>query len=241
MYGGRSMGRTWWKQRLARPWLYVALLVATVAGGTAVGAQPTLYWGSSGDWVYALQQRLYNWGYYRGPVDGVFGNGTSHSVVDFQLNNGLTPDGIVGTTTWQSLGLATPGAAPAAAATTAAANVSDQSNVYLLAHLIGGEAENQPFDGKVGVAAVVLNRLRNAAFPHTIPGIVYQPDAFESVTNGLFNNPPSASDVQAAVAALSGWDPTGGALFFWNPAKPVSAWIWSRTIITQIGQHVFAR
>ncbi|HUW64479.1 MAG TPA: spore cortex-lytic enzyme [Spirochaetia bacterium] len=234
-----------WKKWFGRPWMYLAFLVAMVAGGTAVLAQPALYWGSQGDWVYALQQRLYNWGYYKGPVDGSFGNSTSHAVVDFQLNNGLIPDGIVGTTTWQNLalGIAQPAAAAAAApaAPAVSANVSDQSNVNLLAHLIGGEAEDQPFEGKVGVAAVVLNRLRSAAFPHTIPGIVYQPYAFESVSNGIFNNSPTPSDIQAATSALSGWDPTGGAVFFWNPAKLVSPWIWTRTIITQIGQHVFAR
>lgn len=219
--------------------IYLALAVAVLTGATAVGAQPVLYWGTQGDWVYALQQRLYNWGYYPGPVDGLFGNVTSHAVVDFQLNNGLVPDGIVGRRTWQNLALAIP-AAPAAAAP-AAAGVSDQGNVYLLAHLIGGEAGNQPFAGKVGVGAVVMNRLRNAAFPHTIPGVIYQPYAFESVMNGTFNNPPTQSDVQAAISALSGWDPVGGALYFWNPAKMVNPWIWTRTIITQIGQQVFAR
>jgi N-acetylmuramoyl-L-alanine amidase len=230
-----------WKKWLARPWLYLTLVAGLAAGATAVRAQPTLYWGTQGDWVYALQQRLYNWGYYKGPVDGSFGNLTSHAVVDFQLNNGLIPDGIVGTDTWQNLALAIPGAAAPAAAPAAAANVSDQSNVNLLAHLIGGEAGNQPFDGKVGVGAVVMNRLRDAKFPRTIAGIIYQPYAFESVTNGVFNNPPTPSDVQAAIAALSGWDPVGGAIYFWNPAKMVSPWIWTRTIITQIGQQVFAR
>lgn len=232
-----------WKKWFKRPWVYIVVLAATVAGATAVAAQPELYWGSQGDWVYALQERLYNWGYYAGPVDGVFGNGTSHAVVDFQINNGLVPDGIVGTSTWQNLALAVsqPTVAPPSAPPAAGSNVSDQSNVNLLAHLIGGEAQNQPFDGKVGVAAVVLNRLRSAAFPHTIPGIVYQPYAFESVSNGTFNNPPTPSDVQAAISALSGWDPTGGAVYFWNPSKQVSPWIWTRTIITQIGQQVFAR
>lgn len=114
--------------------------------------------------------------------------------------------------------------------------------VDLLSRLIMGEATGEPLAGQVGVGAVVLNRTRDPGFPGTIPGVCYDPDAFESVTNGLiWSRTPAESETRAAELAINGWDPTGGALFFWNPSKPVSPWIWSRAIITQIGSHVFAR
>lgn len=115
-------------------------------------------------------------------------------------------------------------------------------NLDLMARVIQGEAAGEPYLGKVAVGAVLMNRMQNSSFPHTLAGVVFDPDAFESVTNGLiWQSPPSAESIQAAADALSGWDPTYGSIFFWNPSKPVSAWIWSRPIVTQIGNHVFAR
>lgn len=114
-------------------------------------------------------------------------------------------------------------------------------DVDLLSRLIMGEATGEPFDGQVGVGAVVVNRTTNAAFPPTIAGVIYDPDAFESVSNGIiWSDTPDENESRAAELAINGWDPTGGALFFWNPSKSVSPWIWSRSIITQIGNHVFA-
>ena len=114
--------------------------------------------------------------------------------------------------------------------------------VDLLSRLIMGEATGEPFTGQVGVGAVVMNRTKSAAFPPTVPGVVYEPDAFESVSTGLvWSRDPGESETRAAELAINGWDPTYGALFFWNPSKPVSPWVWTRAIITQIGNHVFAR
>ncbi len=111
----------------------------------------------------------------------------------------------------------------------------------LISRIIMGEAMGEPFIGQVAVGAVVINRTRSPEFPSTIAGVMYEPDAFESVTNGLvWSNTPSDAEIRAAELALNGWDPTGGALFFWNPSKPVGPWIWSRPIILQIGGHVFA-
>ncbi len=111
----------------------------------------------------------------------------------------------------------------------------------LLSRLIMGEAMGEPFTGQVAVGAVVINRTRSPQFPGTISGVMYEPDAFESVTNGfVWSRMPSEIEVRAAELALNGWDPTNGALFFWNPAKAVSPWVWTRPIITQIGAHVFA-
>ena len=119
--------------------------------------------------------------------------------------------------------------------------VPASGNVNLLAHVIQGEAANEPYIGKVAVGSVIMNRIENPRFPKTISGVVYQPHAFESVTNGIFNRPVSSESIRAAVDAVSGWDPSGGALYFFNPAKTNHTWIWARSIITQIGRHIFAR
>lgn len=114
-------------------------------------------------------------------------------------------------------------------------------NVDLLSRLIHAEAGDEPYLGKVGVGAVIMNRMRSGSFPNSLSGVIFEPYAFESVSNGLiWQRSPSDDSVRAASEALNGFDPTYGSLFFWNPNKPVSAWIWTRQIITQIGQHVFA-
>ena len=117
----------------------------------------------------------------------------------------------------------------------------DRNSVYTLAQVIEGEAADEPYEGKVAVGAVILNRTKSSNFPHTIPGVIYETDAFESVSNGQYQRPLSNSSLNAAVDALNGRDPSNGALYFWNPAKATSPWVWSRPIITQIGGHVFAR
>lgn len=118
---------------------------------------------------------------------------------------------------------------------------SDMGDVWLLARLVNGEARGEPYVGKVAVAAVVLNRVMNPSFPKSIPAVIYQPGAFESVSNGQMWTTLSPDSLRAAQDAMAGWDPTGGALFFWNPSKPVNPWMWTRVITTQIGNHVFAR
>jgi len=201
-----------------------------------------VYWGLSGNDVSRLQQTLYDWGYYTGSVDGVFGNSTYRSVINFQANNGLAPDGVAGPATWAALGFSSsndPASQPEPAGVSR--GISNRDNTYLLARVIEGEAANESFTGKVAVGAVILNRMQSAAFPHSLAGIIYQPGAFESVSNGQYSRPLTDDSIRAAMMAMSGWDPTGGALFFWNPAKPVNPWIWTRNVLTQIGRHIFAR
>jgi N-acetylmuramoyl-L-alanine amidase len=113
-------------------------------------------------------------------------------------------------------------------------------DLSLLAHVVHAEAGAEPYIGKVAVGAVLLNRIQNPKFPKSLAGVVYQPNAFESVSNGIVNRAPSNDSLKAAAAALSGWDPSGGALYFFNPAKTSNPWIWARTIINRIGKHVFA-
>lgn len=134
-----------------------------------------------------------------------------------------------------------PGADFVPAQAGAGVGVARSDEVELLARVIAAEAQGEPYTGQVAVGAVILNRVRHPQFPNTLAGVVYQPLAFESVMNGLiWRRTPDATAYQAARDALNGWDPTYGALFFWNPAKPVNPWVWSRSIITQIGNHVFA-
>ncbi|HHP51180.1 MAG TPA: spore cortex-lytic protein [Moorella mulderi] len=114
--------------------------------------------------------------------------------------------------------------------------------VNLLARLIAAEAGSEPYEGQVAVGAVVLNRVRSPLFPSTISAVIYEPWAFESVSNGhIWQVTDLSTPTMAAIDALNGWGPSYGALFFWNPYKPVSPWVWTRTILTQIGNHVFAR
>ncbi|HHV57510.1 MAG TPA: spore cortex-lytic protein [Firmicutes bacterium] len=139
-------------------------------------------------------------------------------------------------------------AVPQAASALSQAALSPQvgyptyDDLWLLARLVSGEAHSEPYVGQVAVASVVLNRVQSPRFPPSVPGVIFEPDAFESVSNGImWSLPPTDENMAAAQAALDGWDPTYGALYFWNPAKAVSPWIWTRNVITSIGRHVFGR
>ncbi len=116
--------------------------------------------------------------------------------------------------------------------------------MYVLAKLItGGEARGgEDYLGQVAVGAVVVNRVKNSNFPNSVYGVVFEPGgAFDAVVDGQYFRPAASTAVQAARAAINGWDPTGGALYYWNPATATSRWIWSRPIIARIGRHIFAR
>lgn len=121
-------------------------------------------------------------------------------------------------------------------------NSLSENDINLLAHLIHAEARGEPFEGKVAVGAVVLNRVESSLFPDTVASVIYQPRQFSPVSDGSINLQPDTESIKAAQAAVAGYDPTNGALFFYNPAK-VSAgnYIWSRPIQTVIGNHVFAK
>lgn len=192
---------------------------------------PTIlsYYGSTGSEVIEIQKRLKQWGYYNGPIDGIYGYKTYMAVRYFQAKNGLKVDGIAGSETLRALGIVT------------TSRSSYSSDLNLLAHLINGEARGEPYIGQVAVGAVVLNRVRHPSFPNSIAGVIYQPGAFEAVSNGQINLPPTQTAINAARDALNGWDPTGGAIYYYNPAKTTNKWIWSRPILTVIGDHVFAK
>lgn len=168
--------------------------------------------------------------------------------VDVSLDRLIQLNGLTGTTIRPGQTLSIPYVTQATRAVRAAASTAskkapavDSANVEALAHLIYAESRGEKFVGQVAVGAVIVNRLRSGRFAKTIPGIIYSPGQFCTVRDGQINLTPDAEAYQAARAALNGWDPTGGALYFFNPAKSTSRWIWSRPIITQIGSHVFAR
>lgn len=216
----------------------LVLLISFGAARVLQAQPPTVNWGSTGQHVINLQTKLKQWGYYKGVVDGKYGAGTAEAVKSFQRKNGLTADGVVGPATWRALGL---GGVSRPATYRPSRGVSARDDVTLLARAITAEAGAEPYTGQVAVGAVILNRVESPQFPNTLSGVIYQPLAFESVSNGIINRPPHESAIRAAQDAINGWDPTGGSLFFWNPAKPVSKWIWSRPIVTRIGGHVFAK
>ena len=185
--------------------------------------------GSTGTEVRNIQTRLKNWGYLNGNVDGIYGAKTEAAVKSFQRKNGLTPDGIAGPATLAKIGLPTN------------SNSSYDANINLLARVISGEARGESYEGQVAIAAVVLNRVKHASFPNTISGVVYQAGAFTAVTDGQINVPPSESCYKAARDAMNGWDPSGGAIYYYNPNTATSSWIRSRPIIKTIGRHVFCK
>ncbi len=184
--------------------------------------------GSSGSVVSEIQTKLKNWGYYSGSVDGVFGSKTEEAVKLFQKKNGLTVDGKVGPATLKALGI-----------TSSSTQSSTSSDEYLLARLISAEARGEPYTGQVAVGAVVLNRVKHPSFPNTISGVIYQSGAFTCMVDGQFNQPIADSAYRAARDALNGVDPSGGAIYYFNPATATSSWIWSRPLITVIGKHRF--
>ncbi|MCL6549179.1 MAG: cell wall hydrolase, partial [Alicyclobacillus sp.] len=113
------------------------------------------------------------------------------------------------------------------------------SDLNLMAHVVYGEARGEPFEGQVAVAAVILNRLHDPKFPKSIPAIVYQPGAFDCVNDGQINLQPNREAMQAVIDAVNGWDPTHGALYYFNPAKTSNAWMWAQPELVMIGHHIF--
>ena len=215
-------------------------LAALIAAGTLLAAlipaaeAVTYKKGSSGTVVSQIQTKLKNWGYYAGDVDGVYGNATERAVRAFQRKNGLTADGKAGAQTLEALGL------PAdSGGNSGGSGGMTGAQVDLLARLISAEARGERYSGQVAVGAVVLNRIRHPSFPNTLSGVIYQSGAFTCITDGQFNEPVAESAYRAARDALNGVDPSGGAIYYFNPSTATSAWIWSRPLITVIGKHRF--
>lgn len=224
-----------------RPWgvLAIVLILSIVLSGIAYGAlgDRLLSKGSKGPEVVELQKKLTQLGYLVGTADGKFGSKTEAAIRRFQKERGLRVDGLAGTQTIKELKLLTGQSTNSTGKAVGNKNV----DVNLLARCVNAEARGEPYLGQVAVAAVILNRIPDPAFPNTIADIVYQPRAFSSVDDGQINLPPSPSALRAAQEAINGSDPSGGAVFFFAPAKTKNKYIWSRPQIKQIGNHIFAK
>lgn len=184
--------------------------------------------GSTGSTVTTIQTKLSRWGYYSGKVDGVYGSKTVDAVKYFQRKNGLAVDGKCGPKTLAALGI-----------NVSTTQQSTSGDVDLLARLISAEARGEPYSGQVAVGAVVLNRVESPAFPSTISGVIYQSGAFTCLQDGQFWKPVADSAYKAAREAINGSDPSGGAIYYYNPRTATSKWILSRRILTTIGNHRF--
>lgn len=192
-------------------------------------------YGSRGNEVTQIQTKLKRWGYYKGSVDGIYGSQTVSAVKYFQRKNGLTVDGIAGPATLKAMGITSSGTSSSGSST------SNSTDLNLLARLIHGEARGESYTGKVAVGAVVLNRVKSSKFPNTIAGVIYQSGAFDAVKDGQINLSPDSTSIKAAQDALNGWDPSYGALYYFNPNTATNAWIWSRPVTVVIGNHRFCK
>ncbi|OKZ56766.1 MAG: spore cortex-lytic enzyme [Clostridium sp. 26_21] len=190
-------------------------------------------YGSRGTEVKTIQEKLKRWGYYSGSVDGIYGSQTVSAVKKFQKKNGLTVDGIAGTQTLKAMGITS--------SSSSSSSSNNSSNVNLLARVVYGEARGEPYTGQVAVAAVVLNRVKSSKFPNTISGVVYQSGAFDAVSDGQINMTPDETAKKAAQDALNGWDPSYGAIYYFNPNTATNKWIWSRPMTVTIGKHRFCK
>ena len=214
----------------------VLVLVNLIAAGILLnlsGNVPALSkLGSRSDEVTQIQTKLKERGLYAGNIDGIFGTQTQAAVIQFQKQKGLTPDGIAGQATLRALGI---GSSQGGGSVT---GFSD-ADLDLLARVVSAESRGEPYEGQVAVAAVILNRIEHPSFPNTLSGVIYQPGAFSCLTDGGINAPVADSAYRASRDAINGWDPSGGAIYYYNPKKSTSQWIFSRPIITVIGEHRF--
>jgi N-acetylmuramoyl-L-alanine amidase len=191
-------------------------------------------YGSRGSEVTQIQTKLKKWGYYSGNIDGIYGTQTVNAVKYFQRKNGLTADGIAGPATLKAMGIMT-------SSSSSSSSSSYNSNLNLLSRVIYGESRGEPYTGQVAVGAVVMNRIKSSSFPNTLSGVVYQSGAFDAVKDGQVNLTPDSTARKAAQDAMNGWDPSYGAIYYFNPSTATNKWIWSRPMTVTIGKHRFCK
>ena len=213
--------------------LLVVIFITTLSLENGSVVEALSKYGSRGTEVRTIQDKLKRWGYYTGNVDGIYGSLTVSAVKKFQQKNGLTVDGIAGTKTLTAMGITT--------SSSSSSSTNNSSNVELLAKAIYGEARGEPYTGQVAVGAVIMNRVKSSKFPNTIAGVIYQSGAFDAVSDGQINLTPDATARKAAQDALNGWDPSYGAIYYFNPSTATNKWIWSRPLTVTIGKHRFCK
>ncbi|MBR4866538.1 MAG: spore cortex-lytic enzyme [Clostridia bacterium] len=209
--------------------LCFSLLLFSVGAGAAVKR------GDRGNDVKKIQQRLSDWGYYEGAIDGIFGAQTYNAVRYFQCKNGLKQDGIVGKATAAAMGITL-------SSSSSSGGSSYQNNIELLARMIAAEGRGEPYRGQVAIGAVIMNRIEHPSFPNTLSGVLFQKNAFSAVDDGQFNSTPITDSARrAAVEAYNGSDPTDGCVYYYNPAKTTNKWMLSLPVYTTIGAHRFCK
>ena len=191
-------------------------------------------YGSRGSEVTQIQTKLKRWGYYNGNIDGIYGSQTQEAVRYFQRKNGLKVDGIAGPETLKAMGIFSSSSSGSSSST-------NSNDLNLLARVVYGEARGEPYTGQVAVAAVTLNRVKSSSFPNTISGVIYQSGAFDAVRDGQINLSPNSTAIKAAQDAINGWDPSYGAVYYFNPSTATNKWIWSRPMTVTIGRHRFCK
>ena len=209
--------------------LLVNVLIIALVGNYGGSVQTLSKVGSTGEEVRQIQTKLKEYGVYSGEVDGLYGSQTKKAVIAFQKYNGLAADGIAGEQTLRKMGISSG----------SGQGGFSSSDVDLLAKIISAESRGEPYQGQVAVGAVILNRIEHPSFPNTLAGVIYQPGAFSCLYDGGVNAPVADSAYRAARDAINGNDPSGGAVYYYNPAKSTNKWIFSRPVITVIGSHRF--
>ena len=219
---------------------YLLIILILVGIGAAIFAtsndvEALSKYGSRGNEVTQIQTKLKRWGYYNGSIDGIYGSKTVEAVKYFQRKNGLTADGVAGPATLKAMGITS------SSGSSSSSSGSNSSNINLLSHLIYGEARGEPYTGQVAVGAVIMNRVKSSSFPNSISGVIYQRGAFDAVSDGQINMEPDSTAKKAAQDAYNGWDPSYGAIYYFNPATATNKWIWSRPLTVTIGKHRFCK
>lgn len=244
-------GKTTQKRRRNRFWQTAFILILNIL--ILFGAQTTFdnrapgvvaalsSYGSRGDEVRQIQKKLKSLGLYSGSVDGIYGKGTQSAVKAFQKQTGLTVDGIAGKKTLLYLGITSGSSSGGSSSSGSGSGKYSSSDVSLLARVISAEARGEEYAGQVAVGACVLNRVNHPSFPDTIAGVIYQPGAFSALNDGNWEKPVYDSAKKAAQDAINGWDPSGGAIYYYNPDKTSNQWIRSRPVIKRIGKHLFCK
>ncbi len=184
--------------------------------------------GSQGTEVEEIQRVLQEWGLFKGEITGYFGTATESALRAYQRSNNLPETGIADEATLKKMGISI-GAFPTAT----------DANINLLARIISAEGRGESYVGQVAIGAVICNRIEHPSFPDTLQGVIYQNGAFTAIIDGQFNEPVSESAYYAARDALSGWDPTGGCIYYFNPDKTGDEYMHSREVVKVIGDHYF--
>ena len=227
------------KRKVSFIFLLVLILVVGAIPVSASGFTRTLKYADKGEDVARLQKALYELGYYNFHIDGIYGKITERAVINFQIDQGIRIDGIAGPETHGTLF----GNPTASTATTMSSNYT-ADDVFWLARIIEAEAGGEPYQGKVAVGNVVLNRVNSKEFPNTIYGVIFEHygkiPQFSPVADGTIYNTPSQESINAAKDALNGARPVGNATYFFNPSKAAGAWIvQNKSYVASIGGHVF--